>query len=83
MNNIRYFREKTGLTQGQLAEKLGIALDSVSRYENGKREPRASDLCRMADVFNCSIDDLLRSNNVNPTQPLSEAAAEQGEKAAV
>lgn len=74
MNNIRYFREKAGLTQGQLAKKMGVALDSVSRYENGKREPRASDLRHMAEIFACTVDDLL-----NPMPPLSQA--EQGETA--
>lgn len=75
MNNIRYFREKAGLTQGQLAEKMGMALDSISRYENNKREPRASDLRHMAEIFNCTVDDLL-----NPTPPLPRLQ-EQGDAA--
>ena len=73
MDNMRYLREKAGLTQGQLAKKMGVALDSISRYENGKREPRASDLRRMAEIFECTVDDLL-----NPTQPLPNR--EQGEE---
>lgn len=59
MNNIRKFRESYGLTQSQVAEKIGVSLDTVSRYETEKREPRASDLCQMAKLFSCSIDELL------------------------
>lgn len=60
MNKIREYREKNGLTQSQLAAKVGLSLDTVSRYETEKREPRASDLCRMAEVLHCSVDDLLK-----------------------
>ena len=63
MNNIRKFRESYGLTQSQVAEKIGVSLDTVSRYETGKREPRASDLMRMAQLFGCSIDDLVKSES--------------------
>ena len=59
MINIRYFREKNNLTQTQLAKMMGMSLDTVSRYETGKREPKASDLCKMAEIFHCTLDELM------------------------
>lgn len=83
MNSIRMFRERAGLTQLQLAEKVNISLDSVRRYENGEREPRWSDISAMCEVFadqNCSPTQLMSPPDmVNPMPPLSQA--EQGETA--
>ena len=60
---IRKHRELAGLTQAEAAKKLDISVDSIRRYESGEREPRASDLMRMAQLFGCSIDDLVKSES--------------------
>ena len=60
MESIRFFRRKLGLTQTELARKIGCSLDTISRYETDKREPRASDLFKMANVFGCSVDELAK-----------------------
>lgn len=72
MNNIRQMRENKGMTQGQLAEKVGVSLDTISRYETGKRDPKATELRLMAEVLNCSVDNLL-----NPTQAPATAQGTQ------
>ena len=51
-------RKKAGLTQKGLAEKLGVDQSAVSFWETGKRAPRGAKLLRLADVLNCSIDEL-------------------------
>lgn len=48
---IRAARERLGLTQAQLGERLGWQQGLVSRYEAGKREPSVSVLCRIADAL--------------------------------
>ena len=60
--NIRHFRKKIGLTQLQLAERLYIAPQTVSKWESGISEPDAERLCLLADIFNVSIDSLLRAS---------------------
>lgn len=81
MNAIKQYREAAGLKQAELAEKIGISTVTLSRYENDGREPRATDLLKMAELFGCSVDELLGKN---PTQPLPHVSPEQGsEKAAV
>lgn len=62
MNAIKKHREAAELTQAKTAERLGISTMTLSRYETGLREPRASELVKMAQLFGCTVDDLLSEN---------------------
>ena len=55
---IKQLRFKAGLTQEQLAEKLGIGAQSVSKWENAAAMPDISALPLLAEIFGVSIDDL-------------------------
>ena len=55
---IKQYRFKSGLTQEQLAEKLGIGAQSVSKWENSVAMPDISTLPLLAEIFGISIDDL-------------------------
>ena len=55
---IRQLRFKAGLTQEQLADKLGIGPQSVSKWENAVAMPDISALPLLAEVFGVSIDEL-------------------------
>ncbi len=55
---IKQLRFKAGLTQEQLAEKLGIAAQSVSKWENAVAMPDITTLPLLAEIFGISIDDL-------------------------
>lgn len=59
MSSIKKYRKMAGLTQQELAQKVGVALDTISRYETSKREPRLSDLRKMAEILGCTVDDLV------------------------
>lgn len=56
--NILKFRKKSGLSQEELANKLGITFQAVSKWENAKAAPDITFLPIMADVFGCYIDEL-------------------------
>ncbi len=61
---LRSLRKQKGLTQFQLAKKLNITQNSISRYETGEREASYKVLIAIADYFDVSIDYLLeRTNN--------------------
>lgn len=49
---IREYRQKYGMTQFQLAEKLGIDDKHLSRLELGKNMPQAVVISKLAEVFN-------------------------------
>ena len=55
---IRQLRFKAGLTQEQLADRLGVAAQSVSKWENAVAMPDITTLPLLAEVFGVSIDDL-------------------------
>ena len=57
--NIRNARKSLGLTQEQLAEKLGITLGTISKWERGASESEISYLKELADVFRISVDALI------------------------
>ena len=60
MNAVAERREEAGLTQKQLAHLLGITLGAVSQWESGISRPRADTLKKLADLLNCTVDELLK-----------------------
>lgn len=57
--NIARLRERAGLTQTQLAVRLGLAQAAVAQWENGTTEPRLGKLDAIAEALGCQIDELL------------------------
>ena len=62
--NILKYRKKSGLSQDDLAQKLGVTFQAVSKWENAKAAPDITFLPIMADIFDCYIDELF-SREVN------------------
>lgn len=64
-----YLRKKNGMTQENLAFKLGISRQSVSKWENGETEPELSKLKEIANIFcvsfNYLLDDSFQENDLN------------------
>lgn len=60
---IKQLRFKAGLTQEQLADKIGIGAQSVSKWENSVAMPDITTLPLIAEVFGVSIDDLFDLTN--------------------
>lgn len=56
--NIQKYRKKSSLTQEELAQKLGVTFQAVSKWENAKSAPDILLLPIMADLFGCHIDEL-------------------------
>ncbi|MBQ9976146.1 MAG: helix-turn-helix transcriptional regulator [Clostridia bacterium] len=63
---LKEIRKSRGLSQLKLAIDLNTTQNTISRYETGEREPGITELIKIADYFNVSIDYLLeRTNNPN------------------
>ena len=56
---LKALRKASGLTQKQLAERLGITTSVVSYYELSERSPSPDVLIRLSQVFHVSVDELL------------------------
>ena len=59
MDRLKEQRKLYGLTQRDMAERLGISQPSYIRYENGSAEPSLESLVKIADTFDVSVDYLL------------------------
>ena len=57
--NIRSHRKRLGFTQEQLAERLGITLGAVSKWERGSSTPDLGYLMDLAELFHVSVDALI------------------------
>lgn len=64
-NRIRECREKVNMKQRELAELLGISDKAVSLFETGTTMCSIPHLCEIADIFNVSLDYLLRGKEKN------------------
>lgn len=59
MKGLRLVRKARNLNQQKVAMDLNISRESLSHYENGKREPSLTLLVEMSRYFNVSIDYLI------------------------
>lgn len=56
--NLKTLRTESKLSQADLAEKLEVTQQCVSEWERGKTEPTLTYLCKLADIFEISLDAL-------------------------
>lgn len=61
---IRKLRDGLGLTQGELADKLGVTYSAVSQWENGRATPRSKVLKQLSDLFGVPVSELLGERQV-------------------
>ena len=61
---IRRLRKSAGMTQKELAEKLGISFQAVSKWENGDALPDAGILLELCDLLGTTADKLLRGGSL-------------------
>lgn len=59
MEKIKELRERAGLTQEQLADKLNVSRPAVANWERGAACPRTVILTQLAQALNCSVQELL------------------------
>lgn len=76
-DRIKYHRKQMGLTQEQLAERLGVSAQAVSKWENNPSCPDISILPELASIFGISVDALLghqtaQTETVHEAQPVEE-----------
>ena len=57
---IKRCREKRGFTQEQLAEKIGVSIETISSIERGIKMPRLQNFVAIANQLGVSADELLQ-----------------------
>ena len=58
-NRLNQLRKLSGMTQEQLAEKLSVSRQTVSRWETGGALPDLESIVKISRIFHVSLDDLL------------------------
>jgi len=58
--NIKKLREKAGITQAELAQKIGVSQQQIAFYEKGHDLPNVLRIKAMAETFHCTTDELLK-----------------------
>lgn len=60
--NLQFLRKRNDITQEQLAEKLDVSRQSVSKWESDTTYPEMDKLIQLTQMFHCSMDDLLQKD---------------------
>lgn len=58
--SFKIMRERAGLTQIQVSEKLGVPQSTIASWETDRALPRADKLLDIAKLLNCTIEELLK-----------------------
>ena len=79
---LSFLRKKQGMTQMELAEKLDISRQAVSRWEQGTSEPSTENLVSIGKLFGVSVDDLVNESvQLQAESTVQVAMAERKETA--
>lgn len=66
---IKHLRTEKGITQKELANRLGTSQQNLAQYENGKRNPKLETVRKMADALGVYISDLIVDwNQYSPSE---------------
>ena len=69
-NNIYEYRSRMGLSQGDLADRMDISRQSISKWENGSAVPELDKLVKLSELFEITLDELVHGDG-----PKQEEAA--------
>ena len=61
--NIKFYRKQLNMTQEELAVKLNGRKSLISNYETGYSTPDIYTLCKLAEIFDVTLDELVEWNN--------------------
>ena len=60
-SRLRMYRTESGMTQEELAEKLGVSRQAVAKWERGESIPDIDSCVKLADIYGTTVDMLVRS----------------------
>lgn len=73
--NLKFLRAQQGMTQKQLAEKLGLKQAAIGAYEEERATPPLTSLLDITKIFNVNLDDLVRQDLSRVTSKDRKSAA--------
>lgn len=76
-NKLYELRKKSGLSQEELAEKLGVSRQAVSKWERAEASPDTDNLIALSNLYNISLDELIGKKEVNEDKVLDNVTKEE------
>ena len=70
--NLQVLRKMTNLTQENLAEKLDVSRQTISKWEQNLACPEIEKLIEVCELFRCSVDQILREDMITNDEAYSE-----------
>ena len=70
--NVGFYRKRMNITQEDLAEQLFVSRQTVSRWETDSTFPDVETIVKLCDIFECSMDTLVRGNAETEELPKEE-----------
>lgn len=71
--NIKALRLKAGMTQSELAERIGVTRATVTQWEREWSQPRMGAISKLADVFGVTVSDMVGEDNPSLSRHPSKA----------
>ena len=68
---LKELRKRNNLTQEELADKLGVSRQAVTKWEPGQDAPDIDDLTAIADLFGVTVDSLLSGASAREEENVS------------
>ncbi|MCK8611785.1 helix-turn-helix domain-containing protein [Apilactobacillus kunkeei] len=69
--NLLIIRKRNNLSQSKLANKIKVSRQTIYNWENGKSVPDILSIAKLSELYNVSIDDLIKSNIKDDVTPKS------------
>ena len=80
---IHEIRQQKNLTQEQLASDLGISRQAVSKWESGKAIPDIENLMYISNLYNVSLDELIKGDDRVGQKIVADASAKKWHKLSI
>lgn len=61
-DNLKFLRTQKGMTQDELAQKMDKDYSTIGKWELGQRNPIMSDIIKLSDIFNVSVQNLVEKD---------------------
>ena len=70
-DNLKQLRKTKKVSQEELAEKLGVSRQSISKWETGENYPSMTNIMCLCDIFHCKINDIVHEDfeDINSLDP--------------
>lgn len=74
-NRLLQYRKKHNLSQEELASRIGVSRQAVSKWERAEASPDTDNLILLAEIYSVSLDELLKGENASSKEDEKEEAA--------